>query len=1158
MQLLNNATYVRCIKYTSKEKKFILEKDGKYIIISITPEDEDINSLRFKFNNIYTTNFLIQVTEGNIYEFTKYVKKSYNIMLFETPHLYNTVIRPINIKKSIENTYIQNYRKILNKYMNSENVSTTAFKTTRNLFDFYKKQSIDDNTVQNEISYYLNNNNDKKKRICFNVFDNYYILIIPGMLGTYNQNYNYSYINTINDEYKFNSITDFIKKAVNYKSNIQKLFNINHKNNLADIENYSKFIYNKYLYNSYKGKNINYQCLIIAKDSKDTIYSLRDLTKEHVPLLKYAYQLMNYYINDLHDCTSDELRIHTRTFTDVYGQVYFKIEHVSIYNYYVMQEGSHDKEIDITVILNNLETYDDYYKNIIFEYNLFYVLYVDNYSRFKDYIGGLEVDDQNRRRIKHQVSIIDTDNEKSSSKIIDKCISREKKHIIYEKVTLQDLQLHNEKYCNHNCFECNKKITQIYNKKKFKIIRLLNEKLKNIYTLLCKCLSDNKLYIIVIEPTAIYDPYNEFMKSLNLKIIFDNGAFKLYTGNCITNKSYYNSYIIKSIQEINKDNYTELFQQNQDFKNIFYNYEVIPTRIYDTPIIRNQIKYHINTNISKNTDTQPLQITKLYQILFLGIKELLIKFNNLGYDMFKFFYITKNKKFIILPDIKWFDRKLDDNNIKKILEERKGSSHYTAWHNPFPEYIVEYESKNVFVLWNNAIKYKNKYYMNPINFIEVMMKYRDTCGSDNLTFNTDLLTNVYDMYCLKKDTIKDMAIKYTKAMKENNIEEYINEYNGKDITQLIVDLYYNDKMEIREDNNLKQIYKKENIIHSITFIDQRNSIEFQDIRNEVTEFLKLNYSDISTIYYIHNYPGIPTFIFHMHVVTQKIIDKNNYELFEPKYNSIRLNDFEYSLKVDPNYYSKLSYACSSSSHYIRIYVNITDHVDPILYNYPYFPTFSLKVIELDGINVIYPNQKSLNSLLDINYDTWLSDKSVKEFYGTLDNLTKKFTIMKKYIKKQISHFIEDYVNLDKNKFIEYFKGDFIGSKFELLDWKSNMTNQELNDALYDSLGLDKRMEDFARDQYLFGSLKTFYALYCQQFNEYVKCPFTFKEWMNNTNIHIVFIDKDIYDYYMAECENFSNYEFFESMWKANLGIRDFYQNFITEFKKHNTVPLSLL
>ena len=1141
MQLLNNTSYVQCIKYTSKEKKFILEKNGKYILISIMPEDEDIDSLRFKFNNIYTTNFLIQVTEGNIYEFTKHLKQSYNILLFETPHLYNTSIRPVNINKADQNIYIRNYRDILNKYVDSNSSSLiTSFKTMKNLFDFYKNSNFDEN-VPNEILYYLNNN-DKKKRVCLNIFDNYYILIIPGMLGTYTQNFTYSYSNTINDEYEFNNITDFIKKSVDYKSNVQKLFNIDHKKNLVDIENYSKFNYNKYLYNSHKGKNINYQCLIIPKDPKDTIYSLRDLKKQHVPLLKYVYRLMNYFINDLYDCTSDELRIHTRTFTDVYGQVYFKIEHVNIYNYYVMREGSHDKEIDITTILHNLETYDDYYKNMSFEYNLFYVQYVENYAKFKDYMGGSDVDNKNREHINNQIKIFEKDEASVSTKNIDNCINQLEKRKVYERVTLQDLQLHSEKYCNHNCFECKKTVTQIYNKKKFDIIRLLNEKLRSKYTLLCKCKSDNKLYIIVIEPTPIYDSYNEFMKSLNIQIVFDNERFKLYTGNCRSDKPYFNSYTMKSIQEINKNNYAELFQQNKELKSIFDNFEVVPTRIYDTPTLRNQIKFHINSNELQKTDTQPLQITKLFQVMFLGIKELLTKFNNLGYDMFKFFYITKNKKFIILPDIKWFNLNLDDENIKKTLE-KKGSSHYTIWYNPFPEYVTEYESKNVFVLWNDSIKYKNKYFMNPVNFVEVMLKYKESCSP-----GTDLLTNVHNMYCEKKDLIKEMCSKYTNAIQNNNIQTYINEYEGKDITQLVIDLYNtNDK--------LKPIYKKENVVHGIPFVNQENYEEFKDIRNEVNEFLNSNYGDISTISYFHNYPSLYTFIFHMHIVTRGIIDKKNYELLEPKYNSIRLSDFEYSLKVDPNYYSKLSYACSSGSNYIRIYVNITDHIDPLLYNYPYFPTFALKVIELDGINVIYPNAKALNSLLDINYDTWLVNKSVKEFYGTLDNLAKKLTIMKKYIRKQVNQFAKQFITVDKNKYIKYFKEDFIGSKFELLDWKENMSKQELSDALYNSLDLEKKMEEFALTNFMYNDLRTFYKKYCQQFNEYIKCPFTFKEWMNNTDIQTVFIDKDVYDYYMGECENFSNQEFLESMWKTNLGIRDFYQNFITEFKQLNKVPL---
>ncbi len=1116
----NNYSLDECLSYNDNKKTFIMDNNGTKILMNINPEYDDINSLRMKFNNNYETNFLIQkITNLNKYDLDKANKDNHYILLNETPLLYDSVFKNINYDKANNNLYINTYNNILKSYIENNNDMKTSFGTLNNLFDVNNMTTPKDLDLKNEISYYLNNN-DKKKRICFNVFQDYYILILPNILGAYNQTFSYNYNNIIPEEYEFDTLINLIEKYTNDKTN--KLFNIYNETIINEMKNYIKFTHNKYWLDSYKSQNINYACFIIPQNNNSIIYNIRDLTKiKHLDLLEYVYQLSNNFIYGLHTCASDQLRMYMRTVSDVYGMVYFKIQSITPYNYYVVKQGSHDKEIDITNILHNLTHYDDYYKHFTFEYNLSFVQYKRHEQLFKKYFETSN-ELNNIIRINRQIKLIE-------EKIIETKYNKQK-----WKITCEDTKIKNKKDNNKNNMLCmqNQTLTKSYNDicfvynnnnlciqtKKFKIIRLFINYLN--YTLLCKC--NENFYVLTLEPKHVQDNYKIFLSSMcNTELIFNNNNFELYKTQINSNKNYFNSYKITDIKlidinfDIMKDSYTKIF------------YDIsMRTRIYETNIIKNQIKYHINKNIGKST-TKALIITNIFQKIFLGIDDVLIEINKLGLNIFDFFYISNNKSFIMIPDLKWFDKKIE--NVNNILNNTITShnTHYTIWYNPYNEYIINENGKNIFILWENAIKINNKIYVNPNTFINIIKTHNDK----------HLLKNLYKLYNLNKNKI-DVMINLFNLDKTKYINEYINK--NDDITNIIITFY--------NGNNLDIISKNKDDIHYISYIDNTNSLLLKDIKKEVYSFINSKYNNVETIFYVHNTTSVDTFIFHIHVVT-KIIGLYNSNIFEPNYSAIKLNDIDENLKIDSNYYSKFESSYVNGASYTKLYVNITDQCDPLLHNYPYFPTFALKVVNIDDINIIYPNKNANKSLLNIDYDNW-KNSYVYEIYYNKNDLINRLEIIKLCIKKQVIQFIDQFVygNIDKTKCIKYFKEDFVNSNIDINMWKDNISKLTLIDLFYDSLELETM--NWLPEFYWNKTIKIFYKDYCDKYNEIKKIPFTLNEWLNNTNIKNVFFDKKIYDFYMNECDVFKDEkQFFDEQWLINNGIRDFYNIFINKFKK---------
>lgn len=165
--------------------------------------------------------------------------------------------------------------------------------------------------------------------------------------------------------------------------------------------------------------------------------------------------------------------------------------------------------------------------------------------------------------------------------------------------------------------------------------------------------------------------------------------------------------------------------------------------------------------------------------------------------------------------------------------------------------------------------------------------------------------------------------------------------------------------------------------------------------------------------------------------------------------------------------------------------------------------------------------------------------------------------MKLLIKKQVLQFINEFVNknISKELCIKYFKEDFLSSNLDINMWKDNISNNDLGNLFYNSLGLES-FEWF--DSYWEKGIRHFYKEYCEPYNEIRKIPFTLNEWINNVKINDVFFDKIMYDFYTGECDyaGFKNgKQFFEEQWELNNGIRYFYNNFIIKFKKDCNVKI---
>lgn len=106
-------------------------------------------------------------------------------------------------------------------------------------------------------------------------------LILPNILGNYNQSFNYTYNNEIPNEYEFNeTITSFIEGYIKRKTNVNNMFEMHDEIILNEMKKYMELICLKYLHDSNKGQNINYMCMIIPKNKDNIIHSVRDLCKD--------------------------------------------------------------------------------------------------------------------------------------------------------------------------------------------------------------------------------------------------------------------------------------------------------------------------------------------------------------------------------------------------------------------------------------------------------------------------------------------------------------------------------------------------------------------------------------------------------------------------------------------------------------------------------------------------------------------------------------------------------------------------------------------------------------------------------------------------------------------------------------------------------------
>ncbi len=1222
--------YLNIVRYTGEIIKFTIANDkNEYILVEIIPEDEDIITIREKFNKNYTSNYLIKITKIGNYDKKEKITKPYSIHIIETPLMYNLCIKDANKKKYDENIYVKTYRDIINQFIKRKTVDLST-NDPYNLFELYDKyidsNLFDEKYKTNEIVYYLKNN-DSRLRICLGNYDKYFILILPNTMGKYIQQFNSKYNNTIIDEYKFGNIYNLSDSYYKRNEKVDGVFSSSHfiGQNIEDVNNMLNIRFNKEFRNV-KTVNINYMCVIIPKNDEDALYCLRDLNKIHTELLKYVYRLICMFIYDTHNISSDEIRVYTRIYTDTYGIMYFKIEHINLYNYYIIRERSHDKEIDINLLIHNLETYSDYYQNYVFEYNLRYSSYLTYYNDFANYFGDvnkIDIEVKNKINIERQLAIIKkqeiTYPLKRTRNIRTTCTNKWRN--AQETQKTQDIYMSNlnevdKTNCDNICFICreNGKIL-VVKKENFNILRFIYHQFDKMYSLLCKC--NNKFYILTIEPIHLNCSIEYFLSSLTMSLLFNNNTnFYVYKGVINRNSLYYNNYIVKNIIHLDEKSY-KLFCNGDKYIGLV-NILCKPHKKwltlirYENPTLIKQIDAHLTYNIKNHSDSDAVKILKLYQKIYLGIEELIIKINDTHkYNFYNFFYVTKNKKFILIPDIKW----LDADNIEKQLEQYKkdGVSHFTLWYNIFDEYIVEDNNKFVPILWNKPIKYENKYYMNPLNFMKIIYEYKKKYNTLS-DINYDLMVNINYLYDENMEIILKICYEYirialihpenTKFIKtyiltDSDISEFINK---KNITDSIINefskIYENNVIisqnyvnwcsknieltklifEFYSTHNLHNIYKKQDVIHNINYLNEKNIVLFtnndnQTIREEVeNNFLKktkVYENDIQILSYIHRLPGFTRYILHLHFVTAgiKIVES---QIFEIKYNTVLLSDFEYNIKLDPNYYNRVKAPGYGTLNYRILYTNITDAVNINLYNYPTYPTFSLKTLKLDDLNIIYPKKSTLTNYLDIDYISWKENKHIRSFYINIQDLEYKMRIICKYIHKQVELFVNYYYksyNTVKiyninfvNKLINNFANEFIGidmtklkfkfkfKSFDNIQQNINVEKNKLITVLYNSLNTVKT-SNFINYHWLRNStIQFFYEDYCKKFNEIQKYPFTFSEWIINENIQKIFITKEIFEYHMKDCD-YINKKFIDDSWNENDKIRNFYEKILKYFNE---------
>ncbi|MCJ7637630.1 MAG: hypothetical protein MUO21_09090, partial [Nitrososphaeraceae archaeon] len=726
-------------------------------------------------------------------------------------------------------------------------------------------------------------------------------------------------------------------------------------------------------------------------------------------LLEHAYRLCAIFIYNLYGFTINHLNITTRNPTDAYGVLYFKISNYTPYNHYVYKEGVYEKDHNLFNIIENNKI-DSYYANKVFEYQIEYYAY--KWNEYEKLLN-LYAQDPNRNinYIEILNALIEQIEETISDTTIVDCYKKDitnpyvKKYRLCDKTILNDETIRKE-YKNKiinpedRIIKSTESPTINYVSNvpsNMYIVRFFDDAYKT-YSFIAKEKNKHQYKLFKLNPKLHCDNYMDLLSQISLEKVIHNNNFTLYKGYILDKMNIYSD-VYRVVKcdlpnlKLNKDNCYNIMKYDERFidniNKVLVDFPRI--KIYYNKRITDQLDYHFNYIVKNNIINSFVStIPPFLQLIYLGLNENMLKLKNS--------FVFNNGKFIICPDPKWIE-KLSSDQLKNIVQTYNKEAyiytyhlpqiHYTAWYNPFTNNVKD-----------------GKFTILSENFQNLMKNINE----QDTEYNYNIFRNVYKAY-------KEGVFEGTK--------------NNSDIIERIIEYY-------KDESNLLPIFRKEHQPFFLNLTDP--NILNQDIWNQnISSFMQNNelIRNKRLISYIHRGNDALTMILHIHLVFEslKYTEDINIGIYEQRYTSENMSDVFYNLALRPDYYRNGNYILLSKIMYSSFYVNITDHIDPLLFDYPIYPTFNLKIVKLNNKNIIYPNERVLYNKLGFDYDKFNKNKYIQS-HDNPEN-TKPFTFNDWILNKKLRDIYKDKMALlDYFKYIENF-----GNHIEYISklWEQNMS-----------------------------------------------------------------------------------------------------------------------
>ena len=762
-------------------------------------------------------------------------------------------------------------------------------------------------------------------------------------------------LNESNDQF-FNFDENIFKNLSNLRNDI--ISNIRKNNSINNyLDNYNSYL-NKILKENYGDKLIKNYYDIYANSSFlnnniDNYYVLLDpIVNEYITIFisKYFNAHVSYYL----DNSNDLLNTLSEIKKEQNKNLYFTLSNLN----QIIQSNIKNKINNAYNLLINYVT-NDYYKILqnIDKSNLSLTNLINN--KFNNYINTIKTKNTNDINIDYQYNMLHLNNNDPFS-LSNKIKSKEDIYINLIQNFIDQINL-----------KINKQLNNI-NEEQIVLNKYSNSKFYNSFFYF-DFINESK-YLISINDIQDLNSYNYIG-------LFNNTDFEidLFINNLlnyINSKKEEDISIIKSYTQQLNDNYTNVFENNLNYKVLSLN-------------IRNLAKYVFDMNIKLFEKTQDF-VTKIYQN-FMDLKNKYINStffldNRLFHQSFKSLetnLINKLKNISnflsnfkldseLINEVILFYKEQFDNGYNKMIEIINNNEEIFYFFN------LTYNIKEEGVIILNKIK--NNYY----NYIEkeVNKIYKEE-------FNI-LKTNIYD-----------------KLIKEKNkIIEKLNDY----YEETYAELSYKSNTDVINDNNKILNKIDDNVVESIlsyssVFLNnltKLNDISYRSYQNKKLKSYKINYDFDNFTQIINNFKITFNNISKDRLKNKKLEFLLNYnELIKTHFQKIITN---FSEKEGINFIQTIY-----DKFYSTLVINKLEFFSNIIFN-----------IKTNILNFILPNISKIDNLIkdfllnflnDIinNIENNINENIEKIFIEQINTLIKESSskIILKYNNTLINTILDD-------------------------------------------------------------------------------------------------------------------------------------------------------